>query len=111
MALKKQVQALQNASYVNFGYDKVGDPNVVSHPLPYHFGPKINAILEGSTKGRKTCIKDVITPIGVIHEELVQAKVLQSRRRGVAEEEKVNKGYCQYHIEVQGHVIQECTKF
>ena len=73
--------------------------------------PRLTLFLEGSTEGRKTCIKDVITPIGVIHEKLVQARVLKSRRREVAKEQKVNKGYCQYHIEVQGHVIQECTKF
>ena len=87
LALKYQVQALKNASYVNFGYDKAGGPNVVSNLLPNHSGPKINAILEGSTKERKTCIKDIITPIGVIHEAsqcqslLVQKKESYRRRK------------------------------
>ena len=86
--LKNQVQALKNASYVNFGYDKAGGPNVVSNLLPNHFRPKINAILESSTKGRKTCIKDVITSMGVIHEKLVQVRVLQSKRKEVVKKER-----------------------
>ena len=76
LVLKNQVQALKNVGYVNFGYDKIGGPNVICNPLPNHFRPKINAVLESSTEGRKTCIKDVITPIEVIYEELVQARVL-----------------------------------
>ena len=44
LALKNQVQALKNVGYVNFGYDKVGGSNVVSNPLPNHFGPKINVV-------------------------------------------------------------------
>ena len=79
--------------------------------MPNHSRLKINAILESSTEGRKTCIKDVITFTGVIHEKLVKIEVLQSRRREVAEEGKMSKGYCQYHVEIRGHVIQECTEF
>ena len=62
-ALKNQVQALKNVGYVNFGYDKAGGPNVVSNPLSNHFGPKINVVLESSTEGRKTYIKEVITSL------------------------------------------------
>ena len=76
LALKNKVQVLKNAGYVSFDYDKVGGPNVTSNPLPNHFGPKINVVLENSTEGRKTCIKDIITPIGVIHEKLTKAEVL-----------------------------------
>ena len=93
LALKNQVQALKNAGYVNFGYDKAGGPNIISNPLPNHFGPKINGVFESSTKGRKTRIRDVITLMKVIHEKLVQAKVLQFRRREVVEEERLRKGY------------------
>ena len=71
LALKNQVQALKNAGYVSFGYDKVGGPNVISNPLPNHSGPKINAILESFMEGRKTCIKDVITPMKVIFQKLI----------------------------------------
>ena len=71
LAFKNQVQALKNAGYVNFGYDKAGGPNVISNHLPNHSGPKINEVLESFTEGKKTCIRDVITPMGVIHEELV----------------------------------------
>ena len=63
LALKNQVQALKNAGYVNFGYDKAGGPNVIKNLLPNHSRPKINRVLESSKEGRKTCIKDVITPI------------------------------------------------
>ena len=80
-ALKNQVQALKNAGYVNFGFDKAGGPNVVSNPLPNHSGPKISSILESSTKRRKTCIRDVITHMKVIHEKLVQVKFFWTRRR------------------------------
>ena len=34
MALKNQVQALKNAGYVNFGYNKDGVPNIISNPCP-----------------------------------------------------------------------------
>ena len=76
-----------------------------------HSGPKINTILEGTTEGRKPCVKGIITPIGVIYKELIQARFLQSRRRGVTKKERLSKGYCQYHVEIQGHVIQECIEF
>ena len=93
-ALKNQVQALKNADFVNFGFDKDGDPNVVSNPLPNHSKPKINAILESSTKGRKTYIRDVITPMKVIHEKLVQTRFLWTRRKETTREKKLSKGYC-----------------
>ena len=38
LALKNQVQALKNAEYVNFGYNKDGVSNIISNPLPNHFG-------------------------------------------------------------------------
>ena len=71
MALKDNVQALKNAGYVSFSFDKAGGPNVTSNLLPNHFGPRINAVLESPMEGRKSSIKDVITPIEVIHDELV----------------------------------------
>ena len=111
LALKNQVQALKNAGYVSFGFDKTDGPNVISNPLPNHSEPKINAILESLTEGRKTHIMDVATPMGVIHEKLVQAEFLQPRRGEAIQEEKLSKGYCQYHFKVQGHVIQECSEF
>ena len=97
MALKNQVQALKNAGYVNFGFDKAGGPNVISNPLPNH--PltkryKINAVLESFTERKKTCVKNVITPMKVIHEELVQVGFLQFRRGEAIEEERLSKGYC-----------------
>ena len=76
MALKNQVQALKNAVYVSFGFDKAGGPNVISNPLPNHLGPKINVILESFRDERKTCVQDVITPMGVIRKELIQARFL-----------------------------------
>ena len=76
LALKNQVQTLKNVRYVNFGYDKAKGPNVISNPLPNHFGPKINGVLESLKEGRKTCIRNVITPMKVIHKELVQARFL-----------------------------------
>ena len=80
LPLKNQVQALKNAGYVSFGFDKVGGPNVISNPLPNHLGPKINAILESFLGGKKTYIKDVITFTRIIHEKLVQAGFLQPKR-------------------------------
>ena len=105
LALKNQVQALKNVGYVNFGFDKVGGPNVISNHLPNHSRPKINAVLESFSERRKTCVKNVITPMKVIHEELVQAGFLQSKRGEAIEEERLNKGYYQYHAKAQGHVI------
>ena len=80
LALKNQVQALKNAGYVSFGFDKAGGPNVISNPLPNYSGPKINAILKTFMEERKTCVQDVITPMGLIHEKLVEAGFFQPRR-------------------------------
>ena len=109
-ALKNQVQAFKNIGYVNFGFNKAGGLNVVRNPLPNHFGPKINAILEGTIEGRKTCVNGIITPMKVIYKELIQARLLQSKRGGVIEKERLSKGYYQYQA-ILGHVIQECTEF
>ena len=76
------------------GFDKAGGPNVISNPLPNHSGPKINAILESLTEKRKTQIRDVATPMRVIHEKLVQAGFLQPRRGEAIKREKLSKGYC-----------------
>ena len=86
LALKNQVQALKNADYINFGYDKDGGPNVTGNPLPNHFGPRINAVLESPTEGRKSSIRDVTMPMKVVYEELVRARFLQSRRRDLIRE-------------------------
>ena len=94
LALKNQVQALKNAGYVNFGYNKDGDPNIISNPLPNHSGPKINAILKSLTEERKTHIRDVATPMRVIHEKLVQTGFLQPRRGEVIKGKKLIKWYC-----------------
>ena len=109
--MKNQVQALKNAGYVNFGYDKAGGPNVISNLLPNHSEPKINGVFESSTEGRKTYIKDVITPMKVIHKELVYARFFQSRKGKAIKEKRLNEGYCQYHAEVQRHMVQKCTEF
>ena len=86
-------------------------PNVISNPLSNHSEPKINAVLEGSTEGRKICIEDVITPMRVIHEKLVQARVLQSRKKGAIKEKRISKDYYQYHAKLQGHMIQKRIEF
>ena len=80
LALKNQVQILKNARYVNFDYNKDGVPNIISNPLPNHSGPKINGILENSRDERNTCIQDVITPMKVIFQKLIQARFLQPRK-------------------------------
>ena len=85
---------MKNAGYVNFGFDKAGEPNVISNPLHNHFRPKMNAVLESSTERRKTCVKNLITPMKVIHKELVRAEFLQSRTGEVIKEKEWNRGYC-----------------
>ena len=56
-------------------------------------------------------IRNVITPMKVIHKELVQVGFLQSKRGEAIKKEKMSKGYCQYHAEIRGHDMQECTEF
>ena len=80
LALKNQVQALKNAGYVNFGYNKDGGPNIISNPLPNDSRPKINGILESFMDERKTYVQNVITHMKVIFEKLVQARFLQPRK-------------------------------
>ena len=111
MALKDNVQALKNAGYVSFSFDKAGGPNVTSNPLPNHSRPWINAILENLMEERKGSIRDVITPMEVIYDELVQARFLQFRKGETVREENLDKGYCQYHAKAQGHVIQKYPEF
>ena len=67
--------------------------------------------MESLKEGRMSSIRDVMTPMKVIYEELIQAGFFRSKRREAIREEKLNKGYCQYHAEIREHVIQECTKF
>ena len=52
-----------------------------------------------------------MNPIGVVYKELIQARFLQSIKKEAVEEEKLNKGYCQYHVEAQGHDIQKRVEF
>ena len=111
LALKNQVQALKNAGYVNFGFDKVGGLNVISNPLPIHSGPKINGILESFREERKTCVQDVITPMEDIFEKLVHAGFFQTTRGEATEGKRLSKGYGRYHSEVRGHVIEEYREF
>ena len=105
MALKNNVQALKIAGYVSSGYDTIGGPNVTSNLLPNHFGPRINAVLESSTEGRKSSTRDVITLVEVIYEKLVQARFFRFRREEAVRKEELNKDYCQYHDEIREHVI------
>ena len=70
---------MKNVGYVNFNFDKAGGRNVISNLLYNHSRPKINTVLENSTRKRKTCIRDVATPMGIIYRELVQTEFLQSR--------------------------------
>ena len=100
MALKNNVQALKNAGYVSFGFDKAGGPNVTSNPLPNHSRPRINAILESHMEGKKSSIRDVITLMEVIYDELVQARFFQSKKGEAVREENLDKGYCRYHAKV-----------
>ena len=106
MTLKNQVQALKNASYVSFGFDKASGPNVISNPFPNHLRPKINPILESFLGGKKTCIKDVITSMRVIHEKLVQVRFLQPKRGEAVRKEELNRDYCLYHAEIQGIIYR-----
>ena len=94
MALKNNIQAFKNVGYVSFGFDKAGGPNVTSNPLPNHSRPRINVVLDNPMEGRKTCIRDVITPMKVIHKELIQARSLQSKKREAIKEGNLNKSYC-----------------
>ena len=93
LALKNNVQAFKNTSYVSFDYDKVGGPNVISNPLSNHSGPRINAVLESPTKKRKSSIRGVMTSMGVVYKELIRARFFQSRKKKAIEEESLNKGY------------------
>ena len=62
-------------------------------------------------EGRKSSIRDVITLMEVIYDELLQARFLHSKKGKAVKEENLDKGYCRYHAKVQEHVIQECIDF
>ena len=105
VALKNQVQNLKNTRYVNFGYNKDGVPNIISNPLPNHSGPKINAIFVSFMGEKKAYVGDIVTPLGVLYEKLLQARFLQPRREEAIQDRELSIGYCQYHAEVRGHSI------
>ena len=91
---------MKNVGYVNFGYNKDGVPNIISNPLPNHSGPKINAIFVSLMGERKAYVQDIVTPLGVVLEKLVQAGFLQPRRGEAIQDRELSIGYCQYHAEV-----------
>ena len=101
--------------YVNFDYNIVSDPNVTSYPLPNHLGPKINSLIEDSTRLVKARVNDVKTPLKSVYEALVLAKVLHPEKTKMIKGEEHNgivcNQYCQYHVSLAMHVIQDCAKF
>ena len=50
-------------------------------------------------------------PMRVIFEKLVHAGFFQTTRGEAIEGKRLSKGYCRYHSEVRGHVIEECSEF
>ena len=100
---------MKNTGYVNFGYNKDGVPNIINNPLPNHFRPKINVISVSFIGERKTYVRNIATPLGVVYEKLAQVGFFQPKRGEALSE--LSKGYCRYHAEIRGHSIQECSEF
>ena len=115
LALKRKMQDLTKAGYVNFNYNTVGGPNITSNPLPNHPRPKISALTEDSTGLVKTRVSDVKMPMKNVYEALVLAKILHPEEtkmiKGKEQNETVCNQYCQYHANLAGHVIQDCAEF
>ena len=116
MALKRKVQDLIKAGYVNFDYNALEGPNITNNPLPNHPEPKINALTEDSTVSVKTKVSNVKTPLENVYKTLIQAKILHPRETEMIKGEKDQNGarghqYCQYHADWAEHTIQGCAEF
>ena len=109
------MQDMMKAGYVSFNYNIAGGPNVTSNLLPNHSGPKINALTEDSVRSAKTRISNVKTPMKSVYETLVLAKILCSKETEMTKRENqngtVSNQYCQYHVNMVGHTIQDCVEF
>ena len=71
----------------------------------------INAIENSEEIQVKRSIKDVCMPMRLVHEVLVKAGRLGGCLRKEDEAKDQEKYFCQYHMSVTGHVIQECPDF
>ena len=67
------------AGYINFDYNTSRGPNIINNPLPNHLRPKINVLMEDSTRYMKTRVNDVKMSMADIYRALIQAKVFQPR--------------------------------
>ena len=89
------------AGYVSFDYNKTGDPNVTSNPLPNHLGFKISSLTEYLTRLVKTQVNNVKPPMETVYKALVLAKILQPKEWKMIKREEQNETVCdryyQYH--------------
>ena len=70
-ALKRRVQALVKARYLNFNFNKGMGPNITGNPLPNHPEPKINALNEDCGLKVKDRIDEVKMCMDNVFEVLV----------------------------------------
>ena len=84
-------------------------PNVTSNPLPNHPEPKINALIENSTRSMKAWVSNFKMPMKSVYEMLVQAKVLYLEKIKMIKVKEQNgticNQFCQYHVNQAGHTI------
>ena len=111
IALKRRVQALMKAGYIDFNFNKRMGPNNTGNPLPNHPEPKINALSEDCGLKVKDRIDKVKMRMDNVFEMLVQVQLLQARKREEVKKGEQSSQYCKYHNGCMGHTIQECTEF
>ena len=103
------------ADYVSFDYNVMGGLNITSNPLPNHPRPKINALIEDSTRSVKTRVSNVKMPMKNVYKALILAKILHPKEtkmiKGEGQSETICYQYCQYHANLVGHVLQDCAEF
>ena len=108
-SLKRRVQDLINKGELTFEDEDI--PDVNRNPLPNHGGSRINAIEKSEEIQVKRSIKDVYTPMRLLHEVLVKAGRLGVCLRKEDEVKDQGKQLCQYHESATAHAIQECPDF
>ena len=87
IALKRRVQALVKAVYLDFNFHKRICPNITCNPLPNHLGPKINALTEDFGLKVKSRVDQIKMCMDTIFKVLVQVQLFQAR-----EKRKVKEG-------------------
>ena len=86
-------------------------PNVNGNPLLDHRKPKINEVESDPELQIERDARAVCMPMGMVHEALLKAGMLNREQKKKKETDDQEGPYCQYHKRSIGHFVQDCQDF